>query len=455
MHVDLRLDRPAARTAFRVALIVVCAWLSTIVLCNFLVDALSDPRMAVTPDAPMASFITDPFDRGGANPAVLAAAVRYIPNSPRLHLKLAETETNTKHSYDLRAAENHATRAIQLSPYDYKPRLLLASIHHDNSDWAAAEQAIRATLKLAPHNVQAHYILGSLLLGQKSIAESSEEFRTAIAGYPPYLRPALNLLWTETEGNAGAVEAATPDTPEDRLTLSSFLLEKLRPLESADVFRKIDHDVLLADPNSAQYLDRLIATGHVRLAYELWRDLVGRPPVGFADSPPQEGENNHGGIWNGGFENDILVNFSQFDWSIQPSQYAKVSIDTAIAHSGSRSLRVDFLGHETTRLGDEIKQILLLRQGARYRVQYYFRTQDLGSPEGAQVVITTKGSNEWIAASAPAPQGTNDWQQGTLEFTASDDMLLLSIRQKPKFSYEGPTLGTIWFDDFDIRQIGW
>jgi hypothetical protein len=367
-------------------------------------------------------------------------------------LKLADIETNTTNSYDLRAAELHATRAMRLSPHDYKPRLLLASIYHDKNDSAAEEQSIRAALELAPDNVEAHYILGSLFLGRKNIIESSKELRTAIEGYSPYLRPALDLVWRETNGSAEAVEAATPDTPKERLQLAGFLLEKSRPLDSAAVFRKIDHDTLLADPESARYLDRLIAVGHVTLAYDLWRGLVERSPVGFAGSPPQEGENRL--PWNGGFETDILVNFSQFDWSIQPSQYAKVSIDSGIAHTGKRSLRVDFLGHETARLGDEIKQVLLLRQGARYRLKYYVKTQNLSSPEGAQVVVAGKKANEWIAASEPAPQGSNDWHHGTVEFTAPDDVLFLSIRQQPKFSYEGPTVGTIWFDDFEIHRIG-
>ena len=42
--------------------------------------------------------------------------------------------------------------------------------------------------------------------------------------------------------------------------------------------------------------------------------------------------------------------------------------NTGIAHTGKRSLRIDFLEHETTRLEDEIKQLLVLRRGARYRL---------------------------------------------------------------------------------------
>jgi hypothetical protein len=207
------------------------------------------------------------------------------------------------------------------------------------------------------------------------------------------------------------------------------------------VFRQIDRGALLGDRESAQYLGSLIAAGHVTLAYELWRGLLG-------DENPSPGA-----IWNGGFETDILVDFAQFDWSIQPGKYATVSIETGIAHTGKRSLRIDFLGHETTRLEDEIKQVLLLRPGARYRLDYHVRTENLTAPEGPRVAVTGRGSNQWIAASDPAPEGSHDWQQGTLEFTAPGGTLLLAIKQRPKFSYEPSTHGTVWFDDFEIQEI--
>src|SRR2546422_10662600 len=132
----------------------------------------------------------------------------------------------------------------------------------------------------------------------------------------------------------------------------------------------------------------------------MWRPLVQHGQA------PEEKAN---AIWNGGFETDVLVDFAQFDWSIQPSPYARMSIDTSIAHTGRRSLRIDFLGHETTRLEDEIKQVLLLHQGTRYRLHYHFRTEDLIAPEGPRIVLTSRHSNQWLAASDPEPQRSHDW----------------------------------------------
>jgi len=30
--------------------------------------------------------------------------------------------------------------------------------------------------------------------------------------------------------------------------------------------------------------------------------------------------------------------------------------------------------------------------------------------------------------------------------------VLISIKRKPKFSYDEPTRGTVWFDDFSLKE---
>ncbi len=422
-------------------------WLLYLVLCDFLIGALIDERIRMTENSDPASFITAPLrdDRVGVNPAVVDVASSYFPNSPRLYLRLLQFETSKPEIGDLRPAETHAIRATNLSPYDYRPHLQLALIEKYKEDFPAAEESARVALKLAPNNPQGHYQLGTILWRRGSAAESFKEFRAAIAADPTFLPTVLYPLWNDAGENAGALEASIPDKPKERLALARFLLEQSRPVESAAIFRQIDVGALLSDPESAPYLNNLIATGHVKLAYELWSRLV-------AYGEAREERSNV--IWNGGFETDVLVDFSQFDWSIQPSNYVRVSIDPNFAHTGKRSLRIDFLGHETTRFEDAIKQVLLLQKGARYRLRYYLRTENLATPEGPRVVLSGRTSNQWLAASDAAPQGSHDWQQETLEFTAPESELVISIQQRPRFSYEPPSHGSIWFDDFELEAIG-
>jgi tetratricopeptide (TPR) repeat protein len=438
MRLHARLDSPASQTAAVAVIAGLCGLLLYAVFCDFAVSAIGGRLIAVTPDAPLTSLITDPFEGGEVSPSVLAASVRYFANSARLHLKLAEFERYRPDSDDVSIAEYHALQAIRLSPYDYRPRLLMASIQSYKEDSAGAEKSLRAALELSPRNAEVQYVLATLLLTRGNVDEALEHFRAAISVYPPYLAGGLDRVWNETHGNPDCVKTITPEKSADQLRLARFFLDHARPIESAAVFRRIDRGWLLGQRDAALYLDTLIQAGHITLAHELWSGLLRK----------KEPENT---IANGGFEDDILVGFAQFDWSIGESKYARVSIDGAVAHAGKRSLRIDFLGHETTRLEDEINQILLLRRGERYRLRYQIRTEGLNAPEGLQVVVTGKSSPQWIAASAPVAGGSNDWHDGKLEFTAPDDVLILAIKQRPKFSYEEPTHGTVWLDDFELH----
>src|ERR1041385_5361733 len=429
MKLDLPLGHPASRVTAIGVVIALCGSLLYAILCAFVIGALTDEHIPVTVDALPGSFISAPFkdDRIGINPDVLAAAARHFPNSARLHLNLTQFERYQPKN-DSNAAEFHAKRAIELSPYDYRPHLLLSAIQENQDKFEAAEESVRAALRLAPGNLEAHWQLGELLLRKGNLAGSLEDFHAAASGHIAYLQEALKLVWSKSGKSVDAVRAVTPGNPKDKLELAHFLLEQLRPSDSAAVFREIDRDALLSNREAARYLDRLIAAGHIALAHDLWCTLRASDGEG-----PEESTN---WIWNGGFESVILVDFAQFDWSIQPSNDARISIDSRMSHSGRRSLSIDFIGRETTRLEREIQQRVLLRPGARYRLQYYVKTQDLVAPDGPRVVVSGTTWQQWIAASEPARAGSNDWRRGTVEFSTSSPSVIITIQQKPRYSYE-------------------
>ena len=125
------------------------------------------------------------------------------------------------------------------------------------------------------------------------------------------------------------------------------------------------------------------------------------------------------------------------------------------AHSGSRSLRLEFTGRDTLRLNGEIKQLVVVRPQTRYRLEFYVKARDFVSPEGPRLVIAHSRASAEIARSAPIVEGTYDWQRVTLEFVAPADWgaLLLTIKRTPKFSYDEPTRGALWLDDFTLTEL--
>lgn len=432
-----------------------CLLLTFAGLSNFIIGALTDERISLSRDASTASFIVAPLtdERVGVNPKAVTAAANYFPNSSRLQARLAQAEM-MEGEQGLSAAEFHALRAISLSPYDYSLRLLLASIEEAKGDSRAVEESLRAAVTLAPNDIEAHRRLANLLLKDGRLDESLDEFRRAFASDSPLLLEALDLIWSATGGSLDALEAVTGSNPRARLTLAQFLLEQSRASEAASIFSHIDRNARLNSMNSVEssrFLNALIVAGHLELARNLWAELVGGSNRASGERPTL--------IGNGGFESDIFVNLTPFDWRISASSYARIGIDTNTARTGARSLRIAFAGRDTTRLDEEIMQLIIVHPGARYRVECYAKSEDLIAPEGPRVVVTTETSPTWIAASDPVAPGSSDWRLLEVDFIAPESAskdssaLRVSIKRKPKFSYDAPTRGSVWFDDFTITEI--
>ena len=419
--IELNLTKSGARVLLALLTIAACALLALLIVSRFVIGTLADRRLQVTR-------------------AMLKIPVEYLPGSARLNARLAAAEFS-EGDRDLASAKLYAERAVNLSPFDHRVWLTLASIEEAAGDRRAAEEALRTATELAPNYWSVHYRLGNLLVRERKLAESLEEFRKAIAANDTLTTGALDLVWQASRENVDAVRSVCEKNPRANLTLAQFLLGKSKPVEAADVFNSIDRGLRLsAATDSSNFLNGLIAAGKMETARDLWGDLVGV-------------DRGTALIWNGGFESDIQRSFSQFDWSFNRSEYAVLSIDPASPHSGSYSLKIEFAGRDTTRLDNEVKQLVAVTPGARYVLECYFKTEDLDAPEGPRVVVTDDSST-WVAASEPVPAGSSDWRRLSLEFVAPQKgAVVISIKRRPRFSYDEPTRGTVWFDDFSMKQV--
>jgi tetratricopeptide (TPR) repeat protein len=326
----------------------------------------------------------------------LEYALERFPGSMRINYRLARTLSQERDP-DLRRAELLAVRAAELSPFNFNCRALLANIFISKGDLVAAEEALKRARELAPHNRDVRYRLANLLVREGKLDEAVAEFREAAGSDPQLLPGVLDLLWRTSGGELRVVEAVAGEDARARLALAQFLANQDQADAAARVFESIDRDTLAGAIESAQ-----------------------------------------------------------FNWSLRNSEHARVMIDGATARTGSRSLRIDFAGRDTTVLDGEVSQVILVRPGARYRLEAFVKTEALETPEGPRLVATDD-ANEWIAASDAVPGGSSDWQKLAFEFQspharAETIAVTLSIKRKPKNPiYDEPTRGRVWFDD--LRMI--
>ncbi|HST19498.1 MAG TPA: tetratricopeptide repeat protein, partial [Blastocatellia bacterium] len=387
--------------------------LSYAIISNFIVSALTDERANVSSDT-------------------LRSAVRYFPNSARLNARLAAAS-------EMADAEAYALQAIKLSPHNYTFHILLATIKESNGEAQAAEASLREALRLAPNKTEAHWQLANLLLRTGKLGQAVSEFRAVCAANQKLLPVTLAIVWRASGGKLEAVEAVTASDAKSKLALAGFLLKQSRTDDAANVFNQIERKARLALPETSEFINALAGSDRLELARKLWVDLA-------SDDGKERPL-----IWNGSFESDIVKGFAQFDWTIDRSDYAKIKISVGQAHSGSRALRVDFTGRDTTRLTNEIRQLTVLSSGARYLLECYAKAEKLVTTEGPRIAVTTR-AGDLIAVSEPVDLAQGGWQQLAIEFTVPQipDAFYVTVRRKSKFSYDEPTTGTVWFDDFTL-----
>jgi tetratricopeptide (TPR) repeat protein len=420
---EVSVNRAAPRLAIAVVTLTVCSLLVFEIVSNFIVGVLTDERVTFSSDT-------------------LAAASGYYANSPRLHARLAAM---LEQGRDPARAEESAFRATRLSPFNYNYRVLLAAIRESRGDIVEAEQSLRAALALAPNKTEVHWQLANVLLRQTNLDQAIGEFNAASRLNPDLLPVTLNLVWRASGGNLDAVDAVTNVDAGARLALAQFLLKQGKVEHAADVFGQLQTNARLVSREAGAFLNDLIAAGHLRLAHNLWSAAIGD-----AANPL---------ISNGSFEAEIPRDFAQFNWITYNNDYAEIRIGKGASRTGARSLRIDFVGRDTTRLDGEIKQAIVVRPGARYRIDCYANAGKLVSPEGPRIAVTTSTSSEWIGASEPVAAGETGWQHMTLEFTApratngKSPALFVAIKRRPRFSYDEPTRGTVYFDDFMMTEL--
>ncbi len=431
MTLQLNLKNIAIRFIFLAAIVGFCVWLVFVIIGHFITSTLVDERVGM-----------DKLDKNA-----LEATLNRYPNSPRLNARMAQAEML---SFDRNTTKiiTYAQRAANLSPFNYEYRLLLASAQEMKGERAAAEQSLRKAIELAPNNPDTHWQLANVLLRQGKLAEALPEFKRATAANLTNLPATLDLIWRVSGGRVEIVDAATSDDPAARLILTRFLIKQKRVSEAATIFSSIDKKTLRNDSEAADVLKWFVETRQWTLARQLWLSIV-------SDAPTEQAPL----IWNGSFEDDSYKDFTQFDWNLARSDFARFSVDTSLARSGSHSLRVDFSGKDTTRLNGELKQALVLKPGAKYRLEFYLKSEKFtgfSTPYDMHIVLESLAANKEVVISEAIKAGTSDWKRISIDFVApemSAEGLVLKLRRVPEFSYDEPARGTIWFDDFSIKPL--
>jgi tetratricopeptide (TPR) repeat protein len=378
-------------------------------------------------------------------PGTAEAAARLAPSDPYAHLRVARLRRVSFLPEEMPKALEAYERAAALSPHNYLVWMELGRARGAAGDVEGGLSALRRAVELAPNYAQPRWFLGNALLRAGRGEEAFAELRLA-GEADPTLRPQVfNLAWQLYGGEMARVVESVGRAPQARAQLVGMLVGR----GLMDEAQKVWADLAPEDRRrervvGAQLANALAQRKQYRRAAQVLGETGATVPA--ADQ-----------LLDGGFESDISPAGKElFGWQVWPaaqSAGAQVAVDARRGRSGARSLRVSF--NASGQIEPNVSQLVAVEPGARYRLSFYVRTEELKSAASLQVLAAEAASGAVLARSNPAAMGSVEWRQETIEFTAgaSTDGIVLRLSREACPEGVCPIYGKIWYDDFSLERV--
>jgi len=396
-------------------------------------------------------------------------------NDPRLEDELGQAykEINPTESI------LHLRRATRLSPASRLYWSDLESACESVGDMQCADQARERLLQLCPMVPAYHWLVADSCLRSNRPAMALEHFRRLLELDPAYALPVWSALQSVLQPEP-VFQEVLADNPDAKLKVG--YVDFLSAEGDNDAALRIWRQVVARSPSfpfssAAPYLDRLIDTGRIEEAVNVWQDLmrlgiVAQPGVSpaLAASPPARagsGKTFQGGaardetpelskegsnlIFNGDFERSPLN--AGFDWRTGSTTYLVVDFSASGAYRGAHCLRVDF----TVSRNDEyepVYQIVPVLPRHAYRLEAFVRSQDITSDTGPSLRVRDTQPAGSLDAVSETLVGTTPWHLVRVSFRTGPQTRAVRISFWRPRSRVFPTeiSGTSWLDAVSLRS---
>ncbi len=423
MTVTIKLNNLFIRIIWAGLSLLICLISASAIFSHFLIRNIADRRITLNLDA-------------------LNTAAQRFPGSARVQYRFAEAELEAAavSPEKFPAAQERAKVSTGLSPWDYRCWRLLALAKDAEGKTEEAADALEVAAKLAPANSEVNWLLANIWLRENRQAEALKAFQVATRTNKDLLPMAFDVVWQAFGNDVSALDLLANGDSTSKLAQAQFLVEQGQVDSAINVFRSVDTESKLKSPSAPAFITWLMQSNRSQDARQLWLDVVGK------DAASEKG------IWNSGFEQNAPRDFGHFDWALKASNYARIGIDRSVHRNGSKSLKLSFVGRDTTKLENEIQQLVVLKANTRYRLECYALVANLVTSEGPRIALV--GQRGILAVSSPVAADSANWQRLVIDLPPLSENVVanIAIVRIPKSDYDEPTKGTVWFDDFKLTE---
>jgi hypothetical protein len=225
-------------------------------------------------------------------------------------------------------------------------------------------------------------------------------------------------------------------------TFFDFLVSNGSQTEVNDAWRWVESRGYAAPGQSREWADLLLRSNLPAEAAEVWANHVALDRAEYRKS---------NWIDNAGFERDWPG--GGFDWNSVACPGVKVSADSAVSHSGRRSLRLDVDSSENLDFHHFFQKTWI--PPGKYRLEGWVRTRGFSTDQGIGLRAWEPGHESELNTFTQGVTGTREWTRITQDFVVAGHpaMVEIQIVRRSSWEFDNHPRGTAWIDDIRVQFL--
>ncbi len=369
-------------------------------------------------------------------------ALSLASGSPALHMARARALHGMLQAPDPQGAWQEYRTALLAAPLDPGGWLSIARLYQDVGPESQAQRARVMAWDLAPNDPGIRWALAMEELRSGEPANAIPHIRAVIAVDPRRREAALALGRRLLRTREWLMELI-PDLQEP-LQEALVQLQEGGDLPNVRLAWERLSALGPVDPGlTTSYVEFLLRQKESAEARRVWV----RTFDGAAD---EKGTSD--AVWNGGFEVEPVWG-GGLAWHRERRPQSKVELDSRVAKSGARAVRLEFRGRSDVDVVP-LWQLVPVRQNSPYVLQVWMRTRGLTTTSGPRIEVLDAESKAVLAMTVGLT-GSSDWVRLSADFRTPPgvSLLLLRLRRAPSLFPEEHLRGFAWVDEVSLRPL--
>ena len=306
-----------------------------------------------------------------------------------------------------------------------------------------ARECFSTALALAPEIPPMQLRAANFYFDIHDEARGLAQTRRILANSAVYDSAIFDRYGLEKMAAAKVLSSGLPRSPRAWQSYLRYVVSLDKFGDAATVWDGIVRERYGDDRLARDYLGFLFRDHRYETAAQAWAQYLGDRGQGYPEA---------NWVYNGDFEAE--PSGVEFDWTMENlNDDVRVTIDRGVAHSGSRSLKIQFGGKTNVNYGGTSQRAFV--KPGRYRFSAFIRAEGITTDQGIAFHIFDAESSEHLDVRTEQVTGTTDWKktEQTIAVSPGTRLLTIQIIRPASWRFDSWIAGTVWIDTVSLTRV--